>query len=466
MAKPKTRAPSRATRPIKAAPGVIGSTGLQQSGGFVTEEFLLELAGQRGAKVYREMSDNSAVIGAILFALTMLLRQAEWTVQAADDSDEAQEEADFLKGVLFEDMEVTWESVVAEICSMFPYGYAPMEIVYKRRGGTDTSDVNTKSKFDDGLVGLRALSLRAQPTVVRWDISVEDDTIKGLWQQPWTRQQVYIPMDKMLLFRTTEVRNNPEGRSILRNAYRSYYFAKKLEEIEAVGAERDLAGLPVARLPGQYFDPNAPQELKTILASWQRLLTNVRRDKQDGIILPSDQRDGKYLFDFELMSSGSGTRAMDTSKIIERYDRRMAMSVLADFIFLGQQTVGSFALSSDKTALFATAVGGFLKSIVATINRGLVPKLWELNGKDPELQPSLGVGDIETPNLQELAAYISSLAGAGMPLFPDRELENSLRKIGGMPEAPEEGTQTPMPMMPHAGFGTDPRLFPDESGDE
>jgi hypothetical protein len=33
------------------------------------------------------------------------------------------------------------------------------------------------------------------------------------------------------------------------------------------------------------------------------------------------------------------------------------MTVLADFVLLGHQQVGSFALSSDKTKLFSMAVG-------------------------------------------------------------------------------------------------------------
>ena len=59
---------------------------------------------------------------------------------------------------------------------------------------------------------------------------------------PPSYKQVVIPMEKCLLFRTQTHKNNPEGRSILRNAYRSWYFKKRIEEIEGVGIERDLAG--------------------------------------------------------------------------------------------------------------------------------------------------------------------------------------------------------------------------------
>ena len=66
------------------------------------------------------------------------------------------------------------------------------------------------------------------------------------------------------------------------------------------------------------------------------------------------------------MSTG-GRRQFDTNAIIERYDTRMAMTVLADFIFLGHQSVGSFALSSDKTELFSMAIGAYLDIIICEV---------------------------------------------------------------------------------------------------
>lgn len=47
----------------------LGVTGLKYSEGTVQEEFLPQLAGNKATKVYREMMDNSPVVGAILFAV-------------------------------------------------------------------------------------------------------------------------------------------------------------------------------------------------------------------------------------------------------------------------------------------------------------------------------------------------------------------------------------------------------------
>ncbi len=56
---------------------------------------------------------------------------------------------------------------------------------------------------------------------------------------------------------------------------------------------------------------------------------------------------GHKVFDLVLLSSG-GSRQFDTDKIIQRYDQRIAMSILSDFILLGSDRVGSYALGTSK----------------------------------------------------------------------------------------------------------------------
>jgi hypothetical protein len=427
----------------------LGNSGLRQSGGFISEEFLKELHGARGMRVFREMSDNDPTVGAILFAVSMLLRNVPWSFKAKDDSAEAEVGKAFAESV-FADMDTPMPDVIDEICSMFAYGYAPMEIVWKRRDGT-TEEGEGQSQFNDGKIGVRSISLRAQTTVQRWLIDDPTGAILGFVQQPYNGTAVEIPWERMLLFRTTVVRNNPEGRSMLRTAYRPWYFKKRIEEVEGVGIERELAGLPVARIPAEFMSADADADQKATYKAWQKMVTNIRRDGQEGVVIPSDRdQSGNLLFDFSLMTAG-GSRTIDTSKIVERHDRAIATSVLADFIFLGQAAVGSFALSSDKTDLFASALQGFLGSIAGVFNKYLMPRLWRYNAFDPDLMPEAVPGKVQAPNLAELAQLITALAGAGAALFPDRDLENFFRDAAGMPLAPEDGVDMTTPPMPIVG---------------
>jgi phage gp29-like protein len=113
------------------------------------------------------------------------------------------------------------------------------------------------------------------------------------------------------------------------------------------------------------------------------------------------------------------------------------MSVLADFILLGHEKVGSFALSSDKTDIFAVALGTILKVIAEALNRFAVPRLWVLNGWDPTKCPKIDHGDIEDQDLAVLAQFLTALNGMGVRLFPDDELEAHLRQLAHIPEKSE-----------------------------
>ena len=55
-------------------PKEIGRIGVKRYGGRFYEEFLRELQGINGVRVYEEMSENDDVVGSILFAIKMLMQ--------------------------------------------------------------------------------------------------------------------------------------------------------------------------------------------------------------------------------------------------------------------------------------------------------------------------------------------------------------------------------------------------------
>ena len=413
--------------------GELGLTGLDRQAGDVFEEFLTQLKLDKANKIFREMRDNDPVIGAMLFAVEMLIRQVEWRVSPAGDSDADDKAKEFLEQNM-DDMEFSWTDTISEILSMVPFGYSWHEIVYKRRHG-QSKNPQRNSGFDDGLIGWRKLPIRSQDSLDSWKFGPHGE-ILGMFQRPPPNfQLIFLPREKSLLFRPSIHKNNPQGRSMLRNAFRPWFFKKRIETFEAIGAERDLAGYPVGFIPSDILDPKASAEKQAIRLQYEKVITNIRRDEQEGLLWPSDRdENGNRLFELELLSSG-GRRQFDTNAIITRYDQRIAITMLADFILLGQTNVGSFALSSNKTKLFAVAIGSILDSITEEFNTNAIPKLFDLNpGFKIEKRPRLEHGDIESADLKDLGDYIAKLSSAGMPLFPDDELENALRVAGDLPE--------------------------------
>lgn len=411
-----------------------GLTGLKQTGGYISEEFLRDLTGQNATRIYKEMRDNDPIIGAMFFGLEMFMRRVHWFIDPATEDEKGEADATFLRECK-DDMSHTWSDFIAELCSMFQYGWAWHEIVYKiRRGDQPEENGNPSSKYDDGRIGWRKLEIRSQDSFDHWDFDDEGGT-RGLFQRPapdYTER--WIPISKSLLFRTTSTKNNPEGRSILRNAYRPYYFKKRTEEIEGIGIERDLAGLPFAEVPAEMMREDASEADKATLASIVELVKNVRRDEQEGVVWPQSwDEHGTPQYQFKLMSSG-GSRQFSTDTTITRYEARIAMVILSDFIMMGNTDNGnqSFAMATNKTGLFQSALSTWLDMIQDVMNNYAVPRLFRLN-KIPGPYPKFRHEEVQKPSLADLATFVAALAGAGAQLFPDVELENWFRGMAQMP---------------------------------
>lgn len=416
----------------------LGVTGIKRAAGIIDEEFLPALRGRKAVQVFREMSLNDPMVGALLFTITQLLRQVTWRVEGADSSPESTKAADFVESCM-EDMSHTWDDMITEVLSCMTYGWSWHEVVYKRRVGPYENDPAKRSKYTDGLIGWRKIPIRAQETMLRW-VFDEKGGIKAMVQlAPPQYQTTLIPIEKSLLFRFTQAKGNPEGVSLLRTAYRPWFFKKRLEEFEAIGVERDLAGLPVARVPADYMKAIPNSEQGRVFAAFKKLVSNVRRDEHEGLVLPSQfDRDTKQqMFEFELMSAG-GSRQFDTNAIIQRYEQRILMTVLADFIMVGHEGNGSYALHVDKTGIFRAALNSIAQMIADVFNRYAIPPLFKVNGWQlPEL-PKIVPNNVDPPDLTQLSQFMTAMGNLGMEWFPDPQLEAFLRETAHLPELPDD----------------------------
>jgi hypothetical protein len=422
----------------------IGSSGLRQYSGWVREEFLPQLRGREAARTFREMMDNSPTVGAILFAIQQSMRQVSWRVEAPDDKPESVQAAEFVESCM-DDMQQSWPDFVSESLSMLPFGFAPHEIVYKRRLGVQRRDSGKPtSQYDDGYIGWEKLALRGQDTILKWFFDSEGN-VTGLTQQPWFGGLIDIPIEKILLFRPRAWKNNPEGYSILRSAYRPWWFTKRLEEQEAISLER-MSGTPELRVPNELLEAASAGDATAlaVLEQYKRIVTNIKVDEQMGLILPSDtwvDADGKHsnqpMYEFRYnVPAGSRTQAnFDPS--IQRYKLDIMTSVLADFLVLGHQSRGTQNLAVTKVDLFFQATEGWLGSNAAVINDQAIRRLWEFNGFDNDTMPQLQPDMPKRVDLDALGTYVLQIAQAGARLFPDDDLENYLRDVADLPEISE-----------------------------
>ena len=428
---------------------VLGVAGDNTYNGQIrADEFLPELRGKKAIRKYREMRDNDSTIGAVMYATEQVLRDVDLKVMPANDSAEAKEEAEFVESVL-DDMDHTLDDHIAESLSNLSYGFAWFEVIYKRRNGPTERSDKKRSKYSDGRMGVRKIAIRAPWTISRFDVDQQTGDVKGIYQDgSGYNNSNYIPTRKSLYYRTTTINGDPAGRSILRNAYTSYEYVNNLQSIEAIAVERELAGIPVARIPAEYLSGDATAAQSGFVNNLQSILRDVKFNEQGYIILPSDtypDKDGaptnQKLVDVELMSS-SGSRNIEIDTIVRRYQHDIARSVLSEFLMLGGGSTGSYALSKSKTDLFLRALESYIQAIVDVLNKQLVERLWELNGLNYDLMPTIVAGDVAPHDLREIAGFLRNLNGADISVSDHPEVIQNLMDIADLNYDPDRETET------------------------
>lgn len=412
-------------------------SGVHRTGGQVQEEFQQELQDDAGTELFTEMAMHP-VAAAVLFAISMAQRQVTWFWEPASESEADKRAAEFAEEAQG-DMSQTWDDVISQVFTMLEYGFSACELVYKRRLGQEPEQYiedPARSKFNDGLTGWRRWQFMSPRTLAignRWGFDDNGRVLSLTQQPPPDYADRTIPIEKMLLFRTVTRWDNPEGLSILRAMYRPWYYATNLEEVEVISAERMGAGFPIVYL-GQGTSKGGTG---TDLAAFKDIVRNIRVDEQSGLVVPYQKMGSDGVGALVEFLSPPSRGAVDFDKAITRYEQRMAMTVLAQFIFLGMSKVGTQALASTTVDVFQLSISAWSSAVASVINRFAVPRLFALNPFKLDALPVLRHSDISIPNLTEIAGFVNALVGATV-LTPDEQLEAHLRELGGLPEKPEE----------------------------
>ena len=402
------------------------------------DEFQNELKGKQGIRKYREMRDNDATIGAVMYATEQILRDVPRIVEPSDKKNEkAVEMAKWLETV-FDDMEHSLDDHISEALSSLTFGFAVFEPVYKIRGGPKFVDPKRKSKHSDGHYGIRKLASRAQWTIDSFKVDEKTGEILGVNQERSALTSNFIPKNKLVHYRTTTTNNDPSGRSILRNAFKSYVYLNTMQVTEGIAVERELNGIPIIRIPSDYLADDATEDQVAIRKMAERIGRDLKFNEQGSIVLPSDvwvvedKATTHRLVDVELIAS-NGNRNIAIDPIIRRYQHDIARSVMAEFLMLGSSTTGSYALSKSKTDIFLRSVESYINTIYDVLNEQVVKPLWEINGFDVELMPTLKAGDVAPHDLDALGSYLRNLNGADINLTEQVDIIDALLANAELP---------------------------------
>lgn len=430
------------TKGEEKAPAIVygetGYTGLVTLGGQVWDECKHELRWPHAYKTFREMANDGTIAPALTFVEDKVA-EANWKVKIPKSAPKAREaelraQQQYLTEVMG-DMRHSWTTMIKNAATFNRYGFSVLEIVLRFRNG------KYGSNFNDGLVGVEALSPRSQGTIKQWywkdkgrEIDgfdqrviypVDGQTIHDGWElqrvDPTQRTDVkYIPMKKCLHFRHNPQNDSPTGTSPLVSAWQPYKMKQAYQESEAIGVAQDNNAFKILFLPPEYLVEDRDPDREASFNMYTRMMDRAHQAKQSGFILPMLlDTEGNKMFDFEIKNI-SGTKSYDVNAIINRYIREIQVALMADVLSLGGGSGGSYSLAESKVSIIDTAVKSRLNEIKDQLNHKLVKMLFQQNGWATDIMPYF---DFDLPNsesLESVGKFLQQTAATGLlPLHPE-----------------------------------------------
>jgi len=228
-----------------------GYLGLNVFNGVSNDELKRELNFPNSVNTYKQMSYH-ATINSALTLFENIVGKADWKFKPVPDATpEEINQAKIVNEMMQDLTDQTWSEFICDAMSANMYGFSVHEKVYRRRLKSNGS------KYDDGVIGWKKLPIRNQETIEKFIFSEDGNEVKGVKQNlsaisdvynrysSRTNNEVILPRSKIMLFRAGKHKGDPFGKSMLRDAFLAWRFLSVIEEIEANGVAKDLAGLPV-----------------------------------------------------------------------------------------------------------------------------------------------------------------------------------------------------------------------------
>lgn len=400
---------SNSKTPPKVTGPEIGDSGVNIFNGIITgEEYNSKLTGLNAIRIYDEMRRSDATVSATLKAVKLPIKSTKWFVEAASTEDKDVEIKEFIDYNLFSS--IKWQQTLNEILTHLEFGFSVHEMV-----------------FEPGIVDgherivLKKLAFRKQTTITAWEAGPGKP---GVTQMTADGKQLHIPLNKIVVFTNEQEGDNYAGRSILRAAYKHWFYVDKYYQIDAIGVERQSLGVVKVHHPKGADNKS--------LKDAARAARNLRANEEAFIM----EEEG-WTFDFMDMKAGT---LKDTTKMINHHVREIGKNVLAQFLELGAQGgSGSRATSEDHSKLFLMANEAIAAGIADTMGY-VIKTLVDLNF-DVDDYPALRYADFADVDIAATADAVTKFTDAGL-ITASEEDEAHVRNLIGFPEMSDEGTDT------------------------
>lgn len=409
---------------VKAPPASTTELGSSR-GGLIPDRVPQFTSRANAIRTYEYMANDDVAIDLSLRAAKMPILAADFYVEAADDSPLSLLVQEFVEWNLFSGLQCSWLELLEDVLRFYEYGVTAFETVYEDRVWSPKA-AGANSKM---YTTIKDIASRPTPTLGQFYyddngrlLSIDQQAVRATG----TADPVNLQISDLLTFTFNRKSGNLEGKSILRTAYKHWFYKNQFYTIDGIQKERHGMGFPVLTLPVNFTE-------KDKLAALE-LVRNIRTNEDAGAVLPPG-----FVLEFVSISG----QPVDVMKSVDHHNGMIMLNVMIAFILAGVSDIpsgrGTAASSQDVYTKSLRYVGNMICDV---FNLWLIPQLVTYNFPVTSF-PKLGVRNIgETKDLQQWASALANLVNADL-ITPDIETEQWARKIADFP-LKHGGIQTPL----------------------
>ncbi len=225
---------------------------------------------------------------------------------------------------------------------------------------------------------------------------------------------------QMLHSRFNCTNNNPQGDSPLNYCYTAWMEKKLIEEYQTIGVSKDLGGMIVLRVPSKLIEhANDKDRYPEAFAEYQALQENaadLHAGKSSFMLLTSDSYEStkKYMYDIQLQGIEGSGKQYNTEDIINQKKNSIYNCFGTGFLLLGQDSVGSYNLSSSATSTHGYYIERNILQKEDTLNNQLAPRLLVandiyLNWEDMPVYKSINPTETSSDELSKTVQRMASV---------------------------------------------------------
>ncbi|AUR87515.1 portal protein [Vibrio phage 1.101.O._10N.261.45.C6] len=232
---------------------------------------------------------------------------------------------------------------------------------------------------------------------------------------------INIGRNKFMLMGINVTGSTPMGVSPLEQIWTYWKEKKFYEDYQSVGVSKDMAGMPLLRLPVEILnkanaDPTSPEGM--MVAAMCNDVAAMHAGEQNFMFLPSDaQPNSSNMTDYNLEFlgiSGQG-KQFDLQEIINK--RREAIySSFGALNLISNESKGGYNQLEGQNNIHHAFITNTIHTIEDCINNDLIPQLLALNNIPYTVEnlPKFKAGDIAAVSLDEIGKFIQRVASVGM----------------------------------------------------